>query len=881
MLEKITEQEISFMEAWHTVRELVECLFSNFDDMGEFEEGLGHSLRLYQTPMLSQEPLIDFETTAKYHNLSEKQAFKLRENVGSIVNVGARKYGKTQCTLKLDMGVSVLHDDKQQNCFYSIDEKRLRGVLEQIRTFCEHHPIGIMWKVKCQYKPDIRFKSNKSGWETIGVNMTIRGKDPGCFDNKTEILTDLGWKLFKDLTYKDNLLSMNPETNMATYYPIKKIVSEDYNGKMKILQSANSKFIVTPKHKILYYNREYFKFYSLEDNNLPKQIIVPSTFIWKGKNKEYFKLKGISNSLKANFKCKMEDWVAFVAWYLSEGTIVNSKDKHYRIRIGQKHHNLQLETIIKKMGLIANVRKDKQVKDFYLYTISNKLIVEHLKEHFGEKKNKRIPNYIKVLSPKYLKIFLDNYFLGDGCEYKGLKILYTSVKQLADDLQELAQKAGYKTHLREQIQDIKIRNKYFYKNYKMYKLSICLSKNTVFQKNKIKEIDYIGNVYDVEVEPYHTIFVRRNGCVMWSGNSQFYQIHAKKIWGEEVSFETQEIFEKRKESISELGAVVRLAGMTDFTKNSPIGKMFFDKTKKNRVCNLPQFCSPYWDDEEKADRIETYGGEDEPRYRVFVGGEVLTDSQYEFDMERIEPFINRKNKIIRYELKKDRFKMFKTFIIVERPKNADRIFIASDIGDGAKGSTEILIIAEIGENYKPLYNITLHNFKHDEQYEVLKYIIEKMEANVIAFDCGEALGRTLADDFEKLYKEENVVRYAGNLKVIVGFEEDENHRPKRDKNGKLIFKEEFMSEWSVRRQKELLYGGRVSLSEDNKFEKQFETVVSTKSGTRVIYACLNPSGDHYWEAWKVFCIAEWLKKSFNDTPKVGQGWGCGASSWKK
>ncbi len=545
MLEKIKEEEIQFMEAWHTVRELVECLFSNFNDMGEFEEELGHFIRFYQFPMLSQEPLIDFETTAKHHNLTEQQAFKLRINVGSVINLGARNYGKTLITLKLDMGISLLHDDKQQNCFYSIDEKRLRGVLEQVRTFCEYHPIGMLWKVKCGYKPDINFKSNRNGWELIGVNLTIRGKDPG---------------------------------------------------------------------------------------------------------------------------------------------------------------------------------------------------------------------------------------------------------------------------------------------------------------------------------------------------HQFYQIHAKKTWGEEVSFETQDIADKREESEDEMGAIVRLAGMTNFTKNSPIGKMFFDKKKKNRVCNYPQYVSPYWDEEKKERKVTQYGGEDEPKYRVFVGGEVLTESEYEFDMERIEPFINRKKKIIRFELKKDRFKMFRNYIIIERPKNADRIFVVADIGDGAKGATEIIILAEIGDKYKPLYNITLYNYKHDEQLAVFKYIIEKMEANVIALDCGEALGRTLADDFESLYSEENVVRYAGNSKVIVGFEKkivDGKEVLKTDKKGNLIPKEEFMSEWSVRRQKELLYGGRVALSEDTKFEKQFENVVSTNSGTRVVYDCLNSSGDHYWSAWKVFTIAQWLKKDFNQTPKVNQEWGASASSWVK
>ena len=50
---------------------------------------------------------------------------------------------------------------------------------------------------------------------------------------------------------------------------------------------------------------------------------------------------------------------------------------------------------------------------------------------------------------------------------------------------------------------------------------------------------------------------------------------------------------------------------------------------------------------------------------------------------------------------------------------------------------------------------------------------------------------------------------------------------------------------------------------------------------RKIYACLSETGDHLWSGWKVFAIAQWLKKDFNQTPKMTQEWGTGVSSWSK
>ena len=58
----------------------------------------------------------------------------------------------------------------------------------------------------------------------------------------------------------------------------------------------------------------------------------------------------------------------------------------------------------------------------------------------------------------------------------------------------------------------------------------------IVKTSQIKEINYNGYVYDVEVEPYHTIYVRRNGKCMWSGNSYTFvsniTVHVDKVQGE-------------------------------------------------------------------------------------------------------------------------------------------------------------------------------------------------------------------------------------------------------------------------------------------------------------------------------------------------------------
>jgi len=165
-----------------------------------------------------------------------------------------------------------------------------------------------------------------------------------------------------------------------------------------------------------------------------------------------------------------------------------------------------------------------------------------------------------------------------------------------------------------------------------------------------------------------------------------------------------------------------------------------------------------------------------------------------------------------------------------------------------------------------------------EQERVFKWLIYELNANVVAFDCGDALGRSLISNLEeKMPKiKDNLVSYAGAKKVPVGFLKEDGEVV--FKNGSPVLREEFQSEWSVRRLKSLLYEERMEIPKDYKFDSQINSVVASKSGTRMTYECTSTTGDHNWSALRVFAIAQWLKKDFNMTPEITDAdWGGGVS----
>jgi len=265
-------------------------------------------------------------------------------------------------------------------------------------------------------------------------------------------------------------------------------------------------------------------------------------------------------------------------------------------------------------------------------------------------------------------------------------------------------------------------------------------------------------------------------------------------------------------------------------------------------------------------------------YKVFVKGEVVEGGATVFDMDRVRKLCySDKHHIKRFEISKENYEHFENLIVVERQLNADRIFVSSDIGEKV---TEILVHAEIGKNYSYVYNIVLYNLTHLEQWEIFKFVCKKLDFNILSLDCGDGMGRAIFREAEKIYPKENLVWYDGSMKIDVDFEYDDKGDIVLDK-GKPVYRQEYMSEWSVKRLQDLLYGGRILIPEDYKFDAQFSVVMSMISGTRIKYKCVSTSGDHLFDAHRVFSIAQWLMKDFNQTKPISHNWGIGASSWSK
>jgi hypothetical protein len=131
------------------------------------------------------------------------------------------------------------------------------------------------------------------------------------------------------------------------------------------------------------------------------------------------------------------------------------------------------------------------------------------------------------LSRRQLKILFDALMAGDGTYYKGQNVTcmayYTTSRQLADDVQEMALKLGYFAHII--WNDDKRIDCERHRNYRV--LITKRNVTTVYGENT-RRIRYSGKVYCFNVRN-HLFITRRNGKPTIQGNTNVLAQLAKPI----------------------------------------------------------------------------------------------------------------------------------------------------------------------------------------------------------------------------------------------------------------------------------------------------------------------------------------------------------------
>lgn len=381
-------------------------------------------------------------------------------------------------------------------------------------------------------------------------DFTWVGWHPNCYSDDSEVLTNRGWKLFKDVFDDDLILSLNPTNRTPEWVEFTDRQCYRYNGDMIHFFNKSLDCLVTPDHNMVYLNKN--------DGRIKNCQAKEYT---KGKGAFYrgceYESEDVAFYEIDNIRIPFDLFCEFMGYWLSDGSTMGNAWVVIAQQEGEPARN-RIVNCVKRIGFEPHL--DKQKVAFYSTPIRNYLKI------FGKCSRKFIPSAIKNASVRQIRIFLNAFVLCDGyrrpcksfvgnhgTEFKSDKdeILYFTVSErMAGDLSELILKSGNRPSFSVNKAGVshKSNGSIITSNYDCYSIRECYSVTaTVFHK-EIQHYD--GFVYDLTLEKNHIMYIRRNGKCFWGSNCRCYKIPILKT--EEEFWEWDGRSDVSTESVNEV-----------------------------------------------------------------------------------------------------------------------------------------------------------------------------------------------------------------------------------------------------------------------------------------------------------------------------------------
>jgi thymidylate synthase ThyX len=362
-----------------------------------------------------------------------------------------------------------------------------------------------------------------------------------CYDADTEVLTDAGWKAWPDVTGSETFATVNPDDETLEYQKATEHFEGDYDGPMYRVSSEQIDLLVTPSHRM------WVKAHDTQANKrgeepyrvqlardiVGKRVAYQKTVKWQGQEDGTVSVPGTKRVWQAHNRATkttrhyvgsefpLPQFARFLGHWLAEGSL-----NEHQICIAQNRGD-RLDAIaqnIRAMGLPTY----QPVGGHGVVKTQNIALRDSLATCGRLAHEKHIPAFVHDWGPGVLRTFLEAYVDGDGSRRKAgnHSVIYTASKQMADDLQVLAIKAGWSANIRVDdrtgLERIMPSGQRFRNARPSYIVSLVKTRtHPLVNHNGAKSdswVPYKGKVYCVKV-PNGLLVVRRNGKPVVSGNT--------------------------------------------------------------------------------------------------------------------------------------------------------------------------------------------------------------------------------------------------------------------------------------------------------------------------------------------------------------------------
>jgi flavin-dependent thymidylate synthase len=358
-----------------------------------------------------------------------------------------------------------------------------------------------------------------------------------CFDDKTEVLTRSGWRLFQDINVDDEVLTRNPRSGAAEYQRLIAYYRYAYEGELYCAEGRDISFAVTPEHRqwgrFMLPSRRLGEFEFVRTDEIGNRVfaIECAAEAWTGEYPDAVNLPevtysqrlanaageyGTRETMVAARPLMGHDQMAALAqlctYYATEGSLSRQTGSGQGIVI-YGDHVASVVSLCAVMGLPHSIWTDPRngVKRVIIGGgIQWRTFFEEECGHGSP--HKKLPRWVLNLPTEQLREIWNILVRTDGHTYaSGRQILVTTSPELAGQCQEILCKLGYKSSVTRQSESQGT-------NYPTYVVSRKSPKPALVNRHvPIRKVPYAGDVFCVSV-PNGTLFVRRDGKPHFSGN---------------------------------------------------------------------------------------------------------------------------------------------------------------------------------------------------------------------------------------------------------------------------------------------------------------------------------------------------------------------------
>ena len=367
------------------------------------------------------------------------------------------------------------------------------------------------------------------------INFLVRERH--CYDADTEVLTARGWVKWPEVQDDDEFCTVDVESKSITFQRSSGIIRQEYSGEMVRINKVGLDLLVTPEHRMLVQERKPngagWKTHSFRTASemWDRAYKIPKTYGYRtGEYPEYAELLG---------------------FVLGDAHVTRQGQIEFHLR--KKRKITYLKEQADRCGFKVTERAGG---DKFGLIPDDKFRALAMATYTTDRKRAVPEEVMRTWSSAALNAFVEGLINADGHRVPNTnKVIITTVSNvLAEQLQMFGGLGARAFSCKARVQ----RDGWSKEGTVIYALrptnprsgSVRIGFTHEGRRKEVTKVQYSGKVYCATV-PSGTLYVRRNGVPVWSGNSVPVEHSVFTFRIEAPIFVTRQILKHRISSISE------------------------------------------------------------------------------------------------------------------------------------------------------------------------------------------------------------------------------------------------------------------------------------------------------------------------------------------